>query len=186
MAAIVQHWFSVKKIPVFTFPFIIVTWVIMYVFQHVYSVAPSIFLSARSIIENDFTFGLLGYGQVIFQGSVFAGAAFFIGVFVSSPLKGLYGLVASVVAGMLAALYGVSAESVAMGLLGYNAVLCAIVFAGDRLKDGVWVFTSIVLSLIVSFVFSANEITPLTFPFVAGTWAVLILQNIYARFSASN
>lgn len=184
MATILQHWFSVKKIPAFTFPFIVVTWIIMYVFQHVYPVAPSVFLSAPSNIENGFAFGLLGYGQVIFQGSVFAGAAFFIGVFVSSPLRGLYGLVASVIAGILAAAYGVPAEAIAMGLFGYNAVLCAIVFAGDKIKDGIWVLTAIVLSLVVSVVFSANEITPLTFPFVAGTWVALILQNIYARFTS--
>lgn len=92
---------------------------------------------------------------------------------------------AAVVASMLAAFYGAPTEAIAMGLFGYNAVLCAIVFGGDKVKDGVWVFIAIVFSLIVSFIMSDYKLTPLTFPFVAGTWAVLILQNIYARFSLS-
>lgn len=39
LAATIQHWFIVKKIPVFTLPFIIVTWFFLYLFKYIYPVA---------------------------------------------------------------------------------------------------------------------------------------------------
>ena len=185
IATILQHWFSVKNIPVFTFPFILVTWGLMYLLQHVYPVAPSAFLNIPILINQDFAFGLRGFGQVIFQGSLFAGAAFFIGVFINSPIHALYGFVAAVVAGFLSALYNVPKEGIAMGLFSYNAVLCAIVFTGNRIKDGIWTFVAVALSIVVSLIMDTYKLTPLTFPFVAGTCMTLGLQNIITRFSPS-
>lgn len=177
LATVLQHWFSEKKIPVFTFPFILVTWGIIYLLKDVFSVGPSVFLDIPVEINQDFAFGFRGYGQVIFQGSTLAGLLFFIGVFVNSPLHALYGFFGAVIAGFMSRLYDTPIELVMTGLLSYNAVLCAIVFSGDKIKDGIWVVAAIVFSLIVSFVMSVYKITPLTFPFVAGTWAVLIVKK---------
>lgn len=69
------------------------------------------------------------------------------------------------------------------GLFSYNAVLCAIVFAGHKAIDGVWTFVAVALSLVVSFVMNAYNLTPLTFPFVVGTWIVLVLQKSIKTFS---
>lgn len=185
LATVLQHWFSEKKIPVFTFPFILVTWGIIYLLKDVFSVGPSVFLDIPVEINQDFAFGFRGYGQVIFQGSTLAGLLFFIGVFVNSPLHALYGFFGAVIAGFMSRLYDTPIELVMTGLLSYNAVLCAIVFSGDKIKDGIWVVAAIVFSLIVSFVMSVYKITPLTFPFVAGTWAVLIVKKMLVRISNS-
>lgn len=177
LAAIVQHWFSVKKIPVFTFPFILVTWGLIYLLRNVIQVSAPESVSSAMEASPDFAYALRGYGQVIFQGSIFAGAAFFIGVFVCSPIRALYGLVAAVIAGVLAALYNARTEEIVLGLFSYNAVLCAIVFAGNKAINGFWAFIAVALSLLVSFMMNAYNFIPLTFPFVAGTWVVLALQN---------
>lgn len=184
MAAIIQHWFNVKKIPVFTLPFIIVTWFFLYVFKHLYPVAPPTSLDTVTAVSQDLAFAFRGYGQVIFQGSLFAGIVFFIGVFISSPKQALYGLVAALIAGVLSALYNASPEAIMMGLFSYNAVLCAIVFAGDR-EAGVWMFIAIALSIIVQFIMNLYELTPLTFPFVAGTCITLALQNLAKKYGRS-
>jgi urea transporter len=181
MAAMLQHWFSVKKIPVFTFPFIVVTWVLLYFLRNIVSVSAPASLTSASVLPHDFAFALRGYGQVIFQGSTFAGAAFFLGVFISSPIRALYGLAAALIAGVLAALYTAPGDGIALGLFGYNAVLCAIVFAGNKIIDGLWVLSAVVLSLVVSFAMDVYHFTPLTFPFVAGTWGVLVLQKGIAK-----
>ncbi|AYN04335.1 urea transporter [Flavobacterium sp. 140616W15] len=183
LATVIQHWFSNKKIPVFTFPFILVTWGIMYLLKDVFSVGPSAFLDIPAEINQDFAFGFRGYGQVIFQGSTLAGLLFFIGVFVNSPLQALYGFFGAVIAGFMSRLYDAPIELVMTGLLSYNAVLCAIVFSGDKIKDGIWVIIAIILSLVVSFIMSVYQMTPLTFPFVAGTWSVLIIKKMTARIS---
>ncbi|MFH6998753.1 urea transporter [Flavobacterium sp. FlaQc-57] len=177
LAAIVQHGFSVKKIPVFTFPFIVVTWGLIYVLRNSFGVPAAEFLNSTAVLTPDFAFALRGFGQVIFQGSTFAGAAFFIGVFVCSPIRALYGLAAALIAGILAGLYNAPADGIMQGLFSYNAVLCAIVFAGNKAIDGVWTFIAVALSLVVSFVMNAYNFTPLTFPFVVGTWIVLVLQK---------
>lgn len=181
LAAIVQHWFSVKKIPVFTFPFIIVSWGLIYLLRNIFQISAPESLSSAVAFSPDFAYALRGYGQVIFQGSAFAGAAFFIGVFVCSPIRALYGLAAALIAGILAALYNAPAEGIVMGLFSYNAVLCAIVFAGNKAIDGVWALIAVALSLVVSFVMNVYNFTPLTFPFVVGTWAVLALQNAISK-----
>lgn len=179
LATIIQHWFITKKIPAFTLPFIIITWLLLYLFKNIYPLAPAAALNVVISVPQDFAFALRGFGQVIFQGSLFASVAFFIGVFVSSPIRALYGLAAAVAAGILSVMfYGVPSEGITMGLYSYNAVLCAIVFASNKVTDGVWTFIAIVLSIIVSSVMSSHQITLLTFPFVVGTCVVLALQKV--------
>ena len=178
LATIIQHLFIIKKIPVFTLPFVLVTWAIIFLFRNFYPVAPSIFLSNPIPVVQDFTFALRGFGQVIFQGSVFAGTAFFIGIFINSPISALYGIAGAVLAAVLSSWLSAPIANVGMGLFSYNAVLCAIVFAGDKTKDGIWVFISVVLSVIISLTMFKHNLIQLTFPFVAATCISLILKNI--------
>jgi urea transporter len=131
-----QHFFIIKKIPVFTLPFVLVTWSIIFLFHSGYPVSPSKILSGSILIHQDFTFAFRGFGQVIFQGSIFAGIAFFIGVFINSPVSALYGISGSAMAAILSSWFSAPAEAVGMGLFSYNAVLGAIVFAGK--KNGRW------------------------------------------------
>ncbi|HPB36412.1 MAG TPA: urea transporter, partial [Bacteroidales bacterium] len=63
------------------------------------------------------------------------------------------------------------------GLYGFNAVLCAIVFAGPKVKDGMWVLISLILALVISLLMLKIGITKLTFPFVLATWLTLFLKN---------
>lgn len=151
LATVLQHWFSEKKILVFTFPFILVTWGLMYLLKYILPVEPSVFLASPAEINQDFGFVFRGYGQVIFQGSTLAGILFFIGVFVNSPLHALYGFFGAVIAGFISKICDAPIELITTGLLSYNAVLCAIVFSGDKIKDGSWVVIAIILSLVVSF-----------------------------------
>ncbi|MGI5847355.1 MAG: urea transporter [Candidatus Cryptobacteroides sp.] len=64
-----------------------------------------------------------------------------------------------------------------LGLYGFNAVLCAIVFAGPKVKDGLWVLISVLLALAVSLLMLRIGIPKLTFPFVLATWTTLLLKN---------
>ena len=176
LATMLQHLFIIKKIPVFTLPFVLVTWTIIFLFQNFYPVAPSILLTATIPVDYDFTFAFRGFGQVIFQSSVFAGIAFFIGVYISSPISALYGIAGAVLAAMLSAWFSAPFANVGMGLFSYNAVLCAIVFAGDKTKDGIWGFISVVLSVIISLTMFKYNLTQLTFPFVAATCISLGLK----------
>jgi|SRR5690554_5390760 len=177
-AALLQHWFIKNKIPVFTLPFILVTWVIIYFFQILYPIAPAVVLSPEFSSNLGFTFAFRGFGQVIFQGSVFAGAVFFLGVFIHSPMSALYGLAGSGLAGVLALWFSAPVEAVGLGLFSYNAVLCAIAFSGNGAKDGVWALISVIVSVIFSVAMYRYELIQLTFPFVAATCICLAVKNI--------
>ena len=172
-----QHFFITKKIAVFTLPFVLVTWGLLFLFQNVYPLAPSALLDAAIPISPDFTFAVRGFGQVIFQGSLFAGVLFCIGVYINSPISALYGVAGAVLAAILSSWFSAPATAITMGLFSYNAVLCAIVFAGDKTKDGLWVFLSVVLSVFISLIMHQYLLTQLTFPFVAASCIGLLLKN---------
>ncbi|WP_300664200.1 urea transporter [Fluviicola sp.] len=180
-ATILQHLFIVKKIPVFTLPFVLVTWGIIWLFQQVYPLAPSKLLSNSVPVASDLTFALKGFGQVIFQGSVFAGLAFFTGVFIQSPISALYGLAGALAAGILSFWCSVPVGEIGMGLLSYNAVLCAIVFAGNQVKDGLWVLISVVLTVAIGLTMRHYQLIQLTFPFVAAACMTLFFKNLVSR-----
>lgn len=183
LATMLQHFFIVKKIPVFTFPFVFVTWILLYIFHQVYPVAPSDVLTMENHLNQDFAYALRGFGQVIFQGSTLAGLLFFIAVFISSPISALYAMAAGVFAAIISNCFSLSSqESIAVGLGSYNAVLCAIVFAGTKVMDGFWVLVSVVLALLIGWVMASYNFTLLTFPFVAGTCLTLVLKNIHTKF----
>lgn len=178
VSALLQHWFIKNKTPVFTLPFVLVTWVIIYFFQTLYPIAPAVVSSPEPPSNLDFSFAFRGFGQVIFQGSVFAGAAFFLGVFIHSPRSAVYGLAGSGLAGILALWFSAPVEAVGLGLFSYNAVLCAIAFAGNGARDWVWALISVILSVIFSMAMYRHELIQLTFPFVAATCICLAVKNI--------
>lgn len=178
LETIIQHWCIVKKIPVFTLPFVLVTWAFIYIFHHIYPIAASEMLTVKTHITNDFTFELRGFGEVIFQGSAISGIIFFIAVFINSPISALYGIAGAILAATLSALFSAPTESIEMGLFSYNAVLCAIVFAGDKPKDGAWTAVAVILSVFIAFLMNKFNLIQLTFPFVAATCVTLAVKNL--------
>ncbi len=186
ITAILQHFFLKRDLPVFTFPFVLITWIVIfsgnYLFPHIRTEFTEQIISTGDY----FTFGIKNFGQVIFQGTVISGILFFAGVFISSPTAALYGLAASVFSGILALHLSVPAEEVSMGLFGFNAVLCAIAFSGNTLKDSVWVGASVLISLAFSLLLTKNNIPQLTFPFVAASFITeMTRRKIKLRFPAS-
>jgi urea transporter len=181
LAAIIQHFFIVKNIPVYTLPFILITWLFLYLFHQLYPVPVSALLVTEAIEGYNFVAAFKGFGQVIFQGSLFAGIAFLIGVFINSPISCLYALAASAIGALIASLCAVPIQTIEMGLFGYNAVLCAIVFAGDKKIDGLWVLIATALAVGIALLMSANSLTQLTFPFVGATWITLAIKRITVK-----
>jgi len=183
VATIVQHWFIKQRIPVFTFPFVLVTWVILFAAHHAYPDILAVPGVGGANESTDITFPLRGFGQVIFQDGVLAGSLFFIAVSISSPAAALYAIAAAVIAGMLSSLLGMPEVEVGLGLFSYNAVLCAIVFAGSKLKDSFWVLIAVVLSVLISTLMFRYQLTQLTFPFVAAACITLAIKTASGKFA---
>lgn len=176
LATIIQHFFIRKKIPVFTLPFVMVTWALIFLintfFPEMRIIAPA------SVIEtHDFAFAIKGYAQVIFQDNITAGILFFVAVFVSSPVAALYGLAGGIVTAILSLHFSVPVTDIEVGLYSFNAVLCGIVFAGDKPKDGIWALLAVVLSFSFSWLIFKYELIQLTFPFVAASFITVMLKE---------
>jgi urea transporter len=176
-ATIIQHAFMVKKIPGYTFPFIFITWIIFFIFHHFLPVA-----AAQPSASSDFGQNILfapinGFGEVMFVGSSVSSWIFLVAIFVCSPIAALYALFGSVFAASLASGLHLPADAISQGLFSFNAVLCAIVFAGDKKTDGVWVAFSVALALLIQMVMQKLNAVAFTFPFVLSTWLTLALRK---------
>jgi len=173
LAAIVQHFFIIRKIPAFTFPFIVVTWVLLLLFAlFPHLVVPQ---SGGSLTGDEPIFVVLarGYGQVIFQDSLWAGILFFIGVLICNPIAAVYGLVGVAISATLAYVLRVPLSNIYLGLMSYNAVLCAITFAGKSGKDARLALMAVLLSVFILMIMQGLHLPALTFPFVLASWITL-------------
>lgn len=188
LASIIQHFFIQKKIPVFTFPFIVITWVLVFLLHHFTHIAPSDLISAK-VIPSEYDNVLIttnGFGEVIFQGGMLSGIIFFIAVFISSPIAALYGFIASLLGAGLSQLNGEPIQEIHMGLFGFNAVLSAIVFSGVKKTDGLWVLIAVLFTIVIDdFLVDNNLLSAVggvfTFPFVVGTWITLLLKKFLVK-----
>lgn len=177
LATIIQQFFIKRKIPVFTLPFVLVTWAIL-LFVRTYFTETIHVSSTINIATIDyFTMGFRGFGQVIFQDNLVSGFLFFIAVFISSPISALYGFAGAILSALVAFNLSVPIHDISIGLFSYNAVLCAIVFAGNQIKDGFWVLLSVFLSLFVSIFMVKFNFIQLTFPFVLASCITLFLKK---------
>lgn len=176
-----QHQFIRRGWPGFTFPFIIVTWILLYLFLHVYKPGAAAAVASSMPLSDDFTTATNGFGEVIFQGSVIAGIIFFIAVFISSPTAALYGVCASLLGAFISLEFAEPATDIHMGLFSFNAVLCAITFSGDQPRDGILVLFSVVLSVLLDVWMLQQHMAVLTFPFVAASWITLGLQHLLRK-----
>ncbi len=176
-AAMLQHFFIKRNFPAFTFPFVLVTWVILFLCTKFCGDLLAVSAPVIAEASDSLTDGFKSFGQVIFQSSLLAGVLFFIAVFISSPIAALYGLAAAIISAVLAFYFSVPMTDINLGLYGFNAVLCAIVFAGPKVKDGLWVLISILLALAISLLMLKTGIPKLTFPFVLATWITLVVKN---------
>ncbi|MEP6804256.1 MAG: urea transporter [Flavobacterium sp.] len=188
LASVIQHFFISKKIPVFTFPFILIIWVFVFVLHHFTDIAPSELITAKPVSVNysEFTTPLNGFGEVIFQGGALSGIIFFVAVFINSPLAALYGFVGALLGAYISFTRGESVEGIHMGLFGFNAVLSAIVFSGIKKTAGLWVLIAVFITVFIDDILIDNDVFSsfggvLTFPFVAGTCITLLMQKIIHR-----
>lgn len=186
LTVLIHHYFILKKISVFTFPYIIVAWVSYFFINQFELLEPSTIqrmaVDASTIRYGDYFAAIGGFGEVIFQENILASFVIFLGVYISRPIAALYGLIASLLATLLSQVFGQSAELVYVGLFGFNAILTAIVFSGPEKENGFWVLIGATITIFITIFLVHFDLLEhvggtFTFPFVAGTWATLWLKS---------
>ena len=169
-----------RSLPGFTAPFILSVWMLL---GFCTWIMPDILLVSDAV--NDTTQGInyfqvlsFGIGQVMFQGNIWTGLFFLIGILVNSRTATFYTVLGALLPIPLAILLGIDAETLNMGLMGYNGVLCAIAL-GDKSWEGlVWASCSILLSVVLQIIGMNLGITTLTAPFVVSVWMIMGIQKL--------
>lgn len=168
------------QLPGLTAPFIIAVWALLLVSL----LAPQevgLLDSATQLEEGLPLWRMLGValgdsiGQVMFQANVLTGVLFFLAIAWESRSKALYALLGALVPMLVIPFVP---EAVwREGLLGYNAVLCAIYWAGTGERRLLYALLSVVLSVLLELLALYAGLIPLTAPFVLSVWGVAQAQR---------
>jgi urea transporter len=162
-------------IPTYTSAFILVTW-------GLYFLAKSLGMSQVGSDGPPIAPGLAaavarGIGQVMFQGSVWTGILFLVGIAISDWQHAILVVVGSVLGMAIGAYHhDSSAEIAALGIFGYNATLAAVALYLNR-RSLLGPLLGIMISVPLIELFPLLGLPALTAPFVLATWLVLMLQH---------
>lgn len=160
----------------FTFPFVAVTWLIFALLSATGSTgmgSDSVPLHG-DIVALDAL--LRGVGQVLFQDSAITGLIFLAAIAARSRVEGGYAALAVLIGLVGGYVCGFPADAINLGLFGYNGVLCAILFAGPRMRDLVSAVAAMILSILVVRLFHIVDLPAFTFPFVVSSWIILWIR----------
>lgn len=182
------------KIPVLTFPYIIMTWFLLLASYHLgaFQLSPNLAPQDLSNLNLhfdgtiDWIHGLVsGIGQVYFQDTFWAGILILIGIFWAGWRLGIYTVLGSVVALLTAYWLGAEVSMLNSGLYGFNAVLT--ILAVGVVFDAKSRFAPVtgIIAAIVSVPVTASVTTwlmpyglpTLTMPFVLSTWLFLAARK---------
>lgn len=192
LTVLIHHYFILKKISAFTFPYILVAWVSYLIIDQFKLLEPStiqrLAIDASTIKYGDYFAAIGGFGEVVFQENIVASFIIFLGVYISKPIAALCGLIASLLATLLSQMSGQSTELVYVGLFGFNAILTAIVFSGTEKENGLWLLIGATITISINiFLVDFNLLKyvggTFTFPFVAGTWLTLWFKSKVSLFT---
>ena len=166
-----------KVIPPFTAPFVIATWLVIYFLILVFKIP---LLTSLAVTETSVDFlsaSSKSFGQVMFQNNMITGLFFILGILVNNKLNALYALYAAILGSLAGWLFTASLSAINDGLMGYNAILCAIALSGKGWRDFQWLTIAIILSTLVNIGLAKTGIITLTAPFVLVTWLVYKLKQ---------
>lgn len=183
MSALLMEFSIRKKIPFFTFPFIVLTIAAIWIIKYFGLAASRVIMGIEEMRElEDFMVAGHAYSEVIFQGTIAAGLLFFLGVFLNNPTAALYGFIAALIAGAIAHFNHDSGKLIEDGMFSFNAVLCGIACSGLKPRDGLYVLFSVVIATYFDIFMMQNGWITLTFPFVLSMWVIVPLKKLVGYF----
>ncbi|MGW8124012.1 urea transporter [Roseivirga echinicomitans] len=179
LSTITMH-FLKRALPPFTAPFVMVSWFVIYSLLFVFNLP---LLPSAATAGNTFKFltALINsFGQVMLQENVITGLIFLLAILVNNRLMAVYSLYAAALGTLAGWLFSEPISGLNAGLMGYNAILCAIALSGKKRSDFMWITLTIILSTLLNIGLAMTGIITLTAPFVLATWAILALKKVKA------
>ena len=174
-----------KIIQPFTAPFVIITWIVMYLLLFIFDIS---LVSSATPANNVFdllSVSAKSFGQVMFQDNSITGMFFLLAIIVNSKHAAIYGFYAAILGSLFGLLLKEPVAVINAGLMGYNAILCAIALADNKRSAFLWISIATIISVILNIGFSKLGVIALTAPFVLSTWVILKLKLYSERSTIS-
>lgn len=172
LSSFLMH-FMKKSLPPFTAPFVLSSWLVIYslllFFQFSMVTTPVVTTGSLDILSAT----SISFGQVMLQENMVTGLLFLLGILINNKAEAASALYAAVLGSLVGWVFSESVSSVNAGLMGYNAILCAIALTGKSWKDILWITLAIFLSSILNIGLGMTGIITLTAPFVIVTWVII-------------
>lgn len=167
-----------KRLPVLTAPFVVATWLIIQVGKlfFIEQMLPSAEMETQ--VEADWLRAFfLNVGQVMFEENViWTGFLFLLGILVNSILDVFYAVLGSLFSLPLGFVLS-DLSCFNSGLIGYNAVLCAIALGSKNWRGLVGAVLAIALSIAFQLLGMEYGLITLTAPFVISVWLVSLVRS---------
>ena len=177
LSSIIMHFMIKRKLPPFTAPFIISTWIVMAIILTLHIIPlQAAQLPDASNLEIIPALSR-GIGQVMFQENIITGIILFVGILVCSRISALYALLGTGIGVVVAFACSFPLSMINAGLFGFNGVLCGIAFSNKKWSSLILATASIVISIFFICGMMNLGIITLTSPFVLSAWLVLLLEK---------
>jgi len=177
LSSIVMNFMHEKKLSHLTFPFVLSTWILIFVMKLVDVVPLKVHETIAATSLNLSSSLSMGFGQVMFQANIITGILFLLGLLVNSRIAALYAFFGSCVGVGIGYFFSLPLSFVNAGIFGYNAVLCGIAFNDKKVSAIPYALIAIVLSIAIVYGMIKFNIVALTAPFVFASWIVLLLKK---------
>ena len=178
VSTIVMHFMYKNNLSPYTFPFVITTWVFIFLIK-ILNITPAAISGVLNFTNIDIFSGIsLGFSQVMFQACIITGILFFIAILINSRIAAIYALVGSTI-GLLTGLlfFPSSINLINLGIFGFNGVLCGIAFSDKKWIYSIFAIISIILSVGIVYGFITLNLIALTAPFVFASWITMFAKN---------
>ncbi len=198
--AATMHFMKRSELPILTFPFIILSWIMLLASFKLKGLSVGSKLIPQDLthweldIEGkiNVTEGLFsGIGQVFFQDNTISGILIFIAVFWASRKIGLYAIIGNIAAALFAYFLGGEHTLIMEGLYGYNAILTIIavsaVFNSEHnrfapLTGIIAACLTVPITAGLSTFLLPYGLPALTMPFVLCSWLFLGARKLLPQF----
>lgn len=172
--------------PALTFPFVIITWMILFIIHRYFPDLKQNILptpATKVLIEGP----LKSFSQIFILENSLTGALILAGLFFNSWRGGLYSLLAIGLTFVVAYVTGVDLNYLGQGLYSYNAILTAIALGSVFLKKGFEALGGTIAGIALTLAlqeFLCNALATiglpiLTAPFVLAVWAILGIRSLF-------
>jgi len=174
------------KFPTYTAPFVVVGWLVIIVAHAIAGSAIDVIQPPVDYTQVGFLAHVLrGTAEVMFGANIATGALFIVGIALSNWRHALLALLGSMVGTLLGIYHQNPADTIALGIYGYNASLAAIAMYLWRKSLLIPLLAAAVTVPLTEFFPSSQlGIPALTAPFVVASWIVILIlqmESVFAR-----